>query len=131
MGFSKSRSPNPTARSIARLGERCTPSVMVRLRRFPLIANKLTANTKPHTTGGDVGLAARTGGPQLSTRIRNFDVFQNSSGSAILRRSPAISPGSPRGVARPRPARRAAVRYGVFAADAAAVPLGLSVAWDA
>src|SRR5262245_60417872 len=33
MGLSKSRSPNPTARSMARLGERCTPCVMVWLRR--------------------------------------------------------------------------------------------------
>ena len=32
MGFSKSPSPNPTARSIARLGERAVPSVMRRLR---------------------------------------------------------------------------------------------------
>src|SRR2546421_7898639 len=117
MGFSKSRSPNPTARSIARLGERCTPSVMVRLRRFPLMANKLTANTKPHTTGGDVGLAARTGGPQLSTRIRNFDVFQNSSGSATLRRPPAISPLSPVGVEGTRSARRGVMRYGLYEWD--------------
>jgi hypothetical protein len=32
MGFSKSPSPNPTARSIARLGERAVPWVMSRLR---------------------------------------------------------------------------------------------------
>src|SRR3989454_9373623 len=131
MGFSKSRSPNPTARSIARLGERCTPSVMVRLRRFPLMANKLTANTKPHTTGVDVGLAARMGGPQLSTRIRNCDVFQNSSGSAILRRSPAISPWSPGGVARPRTSCRDAMRYGLSSGKGISVPLVLSIAWNA
>jgi hypothetical protein len=34
MGFSKSPSPKPTARSIARLGERATPWVMSRERRF-------------------------------------------------------------------------------------------------
>src|SRR2546425_12666534 len=101
---------------------------MVRLRRFPLMANKVTANTKPHTTGGDVGLAARTGGSQLSTRIRNFDVFQNSSGSAILRRSPAISPWSPGGAARPRTACRDAIRYGVSAGDRVSGTLVLSVA---
>src|SRR2546425_319863 len=32
MGLPKSRSPKPTARSMARLGERWTPSVIVRLR---------------------------------------------------------------------------------------------------
>src|SRR2546430_10464713 len=130
MGFSKSRSPSPTARSIARLGERCTPSVMVRLRRFPLMANKLTANTKPHTTGGDVGLAAWTGGPQLSTRIRNFDVFQNSSGSAILRRSPPISPWSPGGVARDRTACRDAIRYGVSSGERDSVDVVLLIAGE-
>src|SRR2546426_6931388 len=104
---------------------------MVRLRRFPLIANKLTANTKPHTTGGDVGLAARTGGPQLSTRIRNFDVFQNSSGSAILRRSPAISPWSPGGGARPRTSCRDAMRYGLSSGNGVSVTLVFSVAWNA
>src|SRR3989442_15771029 len=130
MGFSKSRSPNPTARSIARLGERCTPCVMVRLRRFPLMANKLTANAKPHTTGGDVGLAARTGGPQLSTRIRNFDVFQNSSGSAILRRSPAISPWAPGGVGGPRTSCRDAVRYGLLSGDGILGPFVFSDTWD-
>src|SRR5437879_13854623 len=98
---------------------------MVRLRRFPLMANKLTANTKPHTTGGDVGLAAWTGGPQLSTRIRNFDVFQNSSGSAILRRSPAISPWSPGGVARPRTSCRDAMRYGLSSGNGISVTLVL------
>jgi hypothetical protein len=34
MGFSKSPSPNPTARSMARFGERATPWVMRRLRRL-------------------------------------------------------------------------------------------------
>ncbi len=34
IGFSKSRSPNPTARSIARFGERATPWVIVRERQF-------------------------------------------------------------------------------------------------
>src|SRR3989442_13108463 len=71
----------------------------------------------PHTTGGDVGLAAWTGGPQLSTRIRNFDVFQNSSGSAILRRSPAISPWSPGGGGRPRPSCPDAIRDGLWSGD--------------
>ena len=33
MGFSKSASPKPTARSIERLGARSSPSVMARLRR--------------------------------------------------------------------------------------------------
>ena len=32
IGFSKSPSPKPTARSIARLGERATPAVIRRLR---------------------------------------------------------------------------------------------------
>jgi hypothetical protein len=34
IGFSKSASPNPTARSIARLGERATPCVMSLERRL-------------------------------------------------------------------------------------------------
>ena len=34
MGFSKSPSPKPTARSIARFGERATPLVMDRLRQL-------------------------------------------------------------------------------------------------
>jgi hypothetical protein len=34
IGFSKSPSPKPTARSIARFGERATPWVMSRLRRL-------------------------------------------------------------------------------------------------
>ena len=34
IGLSKSPSPKPTARSIARLGERATPWVMMRLRRL-------------------------------------------------------------------------------------------------
>jgi len=34
MGLSKSLSPNPTARNIARLGERCTPWVTVLLLRL-------------------------------------------------------------------------------------------------
>jgi len=34
IGFSKSPSSNPTARSIARLGARCTPAVIVRLLRL-------------------------------------------------------------------------------------------------
>ena len=34
IGLSKSLSPNPTARSIARLGERCTPWVTVLLLRL-------------------------------------------------------------------------------------------------
>jgi hypothetical protein len=34
MGFSKSPSPKPTARSMARLGERCTPWVTMRLLRL-------------------------------------------------------------------------------------------------
>jgi hypothetical protein len=34
IGFTKSASENPTARSMARFGERCTPSVMVRERVF-------------------------------------------------------------------------------------------------
>ena len=33
MGLSKSASPNPTARSMARLGARCAPAVTIRLRR--------------------------------------------------------------------------------------------------
>jgi hypothetical protein len=33
MGFSKSASPNPTARNMARLGARWTPWVMTELRR--------------------------------------------------------------------------------------------------
>ena len=34
IGLSKSPSPNPTARSIARFGDRATPCVMIRLRRL-------------------------------------------------------------------------------------------------
>ena len=37
IGLSKSPSPKPTARSIARFGERATPWVMRRLRRFKAI----------------------------------------------------------------------------------------------
>ena len=40
IGFSKSASPKPTARSIARLGERCTPSVIVRLRRSEAMSRR-------------------------------------------------------------------------------------------
>jgi hypothetical protein len=35
IGFSKSPSENPTARSMARFGARSSPSVTMRLRRFP------------------------------------------------------------------------------------------------
>src|SRR5712691_1941851 len=38
MGLPKSRSPKPTARSMARLGERSTPSVIVRLRSWRAMA---------------------------------------------------------------------------------------------
>jgi hypothetical protein len=41
MGFSKSPSPKPTARSIARFGERAMPCVMRRERRFDAIAGPL------------------------------------------------------------------------------------------
>src|SRR2546422_10370274 len=99
--------------------------------QVPAHGNKLTANTKPHTTGGDVGLAARTGGPQLSTRIRNFDVFQNSSGSAILRRAPPISPGSPGARGGPRTSCRDAIRYGLSSGNGISVTLVLSIAWNA
>jgi hypothetical protein len=46
IGFSKSPSPKPTARNIARFGERATPSVIVRLRRLlgmgkPLLLSRI------------------------------------------------------------------------------------------
>src|SRR5215831_14988326 len=51
IGFSKSSSPKPTARSIARFGERATPCVMIRLRRLFGIGRPLSYNrrilTKP------------------------------------------------------------------------------------
>src|SRR5450755_2548805 len=52
IGLSKSLSPNPTARNIARLGERATPWVMMRLRR-------LLAMILPNVVVGEATLEKR------------------------------------------------------------------------
>jgi hypothetical protein len=46
IGFSKSASPNPTARSIARLGERAMPCVMRRERRFDAMGGPSQASLR-------------------------------------------------------------------------------------
>src|SRR5690242_12193016 len=64
MGFSKSWSPKPTARSIARFGERATPCVMIRLRRLFGIGRPLSYNRWILTMPSRAKLA-RLGSPML------------------------------------------------------------------
>src|SRR5581483_519145 len=52
IGLSKSRSPKPTARSIERLGERCTPSVISLLRNLSAMAGLRTLEISRAAPGG-------------------------------------------------------------------------------
>ena len=71
IGFSKSPSPKPTARSIARLGERATPCVIRRERRFIVVMacfrgevrdvrvpGPAILRARPRASGGGAGDAA-------------------------------------------------------------------------
>src|ERR1700737_1353395 len=53
IGFSKSPSWKPTARNIARLGERATPAVMICERRLSFVTSTSLLDPAPHGSRGN------------------------------------------------------------------------------
>src|SRR6185295_16425673 len=91
MGFSKSLSPKPTARSIARLGERATPAVMSWLRLLRDLSAAMGMSPEIYRSQYYHPCHSRVGGypppPQAgegrvgaSTRIRNIELVPASAG---------------------------------------------------